>query len=61
MNLLATITTGMVLKDVDDTLTAKELKEIEARIEDNAITADELYTLGFEDVHYEGVAWTERD
>ena len=61
MNLLATITTGMVLVDVDNTLTAKEQEEIEARIQDNAITADELYTLGFKDVHYEGVAWTERD
>ncbi|MCK5789178.1 MAG: hypothetical protein KAH32_09270 [Chlamydiia bacterium] len=60
MKLLATITVGRVLRDCEN-LSKEQLEDIEDRISNNAITEDELYSLGFKDVHYEGISWTERN
>ncbi len=55
--LMASITRGFALRHCE--LSDKKIADIETKIQNNEMTDDDLYNLGFEDVHFEGSAWTE--
>ena len=62
MKILATITRGIVLDSAEKlSYAGKDMDELIRRIKENAVSDAELSKLGFREVHYEGIAWTEED
>ena len=60
MKLLTTLTSGYVLRCAEN-LGEAGISELSQRIDDNDIAEAELLELGFDPVHYEGVAWIEKE